>query len=97
MRVSINGGFPKWLVFIIENTLKMYDLGILRFRKPPYMCIYIQYIYIYTQYIYIYTHTQIIVGGLPWYPTLQPTFHIPKRADLPQQLSGGSPLAGQHC
>ena len=68
------------------------DLGILHFRKPPYMCI---YIYTYSIYIYIYTHTQIILGGLPWYPTLQATFHIPLAAQIsPSSFLVEVPLPG---
>lgn len=58
------------------------------------MCIYI-YIKTYSIYIYTHTHTQIIVGGLPWYPTLQPTFHIPVSAQIsPSSFLVEVPLPG---
>ena len=27
MRVFISGGSPKWMVYIVENTIRMNDLG----------------------------------------------------------------------
>ena len=38
MDVSENRGIPKWMVKIMENPIKMDDLGgkIQHFRKPPY-------------------------------------------------------------
>ena len=36
MGVSVNGGTPKWMVKIMENPIKMDDLGYTYFRKQPY-------------------------------------------------------------
>ena len=33
--VSKNRGTPKWMVIIMENPIKMDDLGVPHFRKPP--------------------------------------------------------------
>ncbi len=39
---KIGGKKPKWMVKIMENLLKMDDLGVSPyFRKHPYACIYI--------------------------------------------------------
>lgn len=102
--IYIYEGFHKWRIpkmvgVYNRKYLKMDDLGILHFRKPPYKkCVYI-YIYKNIQYIYIHTHTH--PNHCWWTPLVSHTSthisHPRFRADLPQQLSGGSPLAGQHC
>ena len=60
MDVSKNRGTPKWMMKIMENPIKMDDLGVPLFLEMP-MYIYI-YIYIYyILYIYIYTGSSIAV------------------------------------
>ena len=31
-----HGGTPEWMVYFMENPIKMDDLGVPYFRKPPY-------------------------------------------------------------
>ena len=35
MGVSINGGTPKWMVYFMENPIKMDDLGVPPFMETP--------------------------------------------------------------
>ena len=35
MGVYLNGGTPKWMVKIMENPIKMGDLGVPSFYEPP--------------------------------------------------------------
>ena len=35
MRVSINGGTPRWFVRVRENPMKMNDLGVPPFMETP--------------------------------------------------------------
>ena len=37
MVVSKNSGTPKWITYIMENPIKMDDLGYPYFRKHPYV------------------------------------------------------------
>ena len=47
MAISINGGIQKWMVYFMENPIKMDDLEVLLFQETTiYICIYIVYIYI---------------------------------------------------
>ena len=75
VRVYIYEGFYKrgypnsWMVYFMENPIKIYDLGIPPFMEthmyiyiPIYICVYIQlYIYIYTYNISSYIHTYIYI------------------------------------
>ena len=71
-------------MFIIENPLKMDDLGIPHFRKPPYKCIY----------IYIYTHTpKSLLVDSPG-PHFNPHFTSPNAQISPSSFLVEVPLPG---
>ena len=64
MAISINGGIQKWMVYFMENPIKMDDLEVLLFQETT---IYI-YIYMYIVYIYIYRDPMCSSEAvlLPW-------------------------------
>ena len=56
MDVSKNRGTPKWLVKIMENPIKMDDLGVPLFLETP--------IYIYTLHIFTYAMLPLCTTAL---------------------------------